>query len=52
MQLEEIKARIEFLQDELGKLIISEADPKEIYKASVELDELIVAYYRSSQKTQ
>jgi len=52
VQLEELKAKIEFLQDELGKLIISEADSKEIYKVSVELDKLIVAYYKNSKKNQ
>lgn len=46
MQLEEIKARIEDLQNELGKLIELEANSKEIYRVSVELDKLIVIYYK------
>lgn len=52
MQLEEIKARIEVLQNELGKLIDSETDSNEIYRVSLELDRLIVLYYKDYLKLQ
>lgn len=52
MQLEEIKARIEVLQNELSKLIGSEVNSNEIYRLSLELDKLIVLYYKRYLKIQ
>ena len=52
MQLEEIKAEIEVLQSELGRLIDSEANFNEIYRVSVKLDKLIVNYYKAGLNVQ
>ena len=42
----EVKNNIEELKIELGNLLDKSADFDEIYKTSVKLDQLIVAYYR------
>ena len=39
---------INALREKLNKLVISEVDYQQIYNLSVELDKLIIDYYKSS----
>jgi hypothetical protein len=48
LELQDVKKEIEALKGELGRLIDLEANFREIYKISVELDKLIVAFYKKS----
>lgn len=50
MELKDINAKIEALKSELGRLIELGASFKEIYRASVKLDKLIVIFYKNSMK--
>ncbi len=51
MELQEIKAEIEAIKSELGKLIDSDAGFTEIYETSLRLDKLIVIFHRYAQRT-
>lgn len=48
MEPQDVKAKIEALKSELGRLIDLGASFNEIYKTSVKLDKLIVIFYRKS----
>lgn len=45
-----MNGNIEILRNNLEKLIIKDADYKEIYEMSIKLDKLIVEYYRDIAK--
>ena len=46
MGVEDISTTIEKVRKQLNSLISDDADYKEIYKVSVQLDELISKYYQ------
>ncbi len=51
MELQEIKAEIEAIKSELGKLIDADASFNEIYETSLRLDKLIVIFQKNSYRT-
>ena len=45
-----LEEKIKILREKLNKSIEKDEEYKKIYKISVELDELIVKYYKTNQK--
>ncbi len=50
LKSQDVKAEIETLKVELGRLIDLEASFKEIYETSLKLDKLIVIFYKITSR--